>query len=101
MFRALFTHIALADPGIRPNSHGLPALSLLKSIAGALMTFGLVFSVMAIVIGGAAYGIGAYANNGRLSSMGLKGIGGGIVGAIVVAAAPSLVKFFSDAGGTI
>jgi len=36
-----------ADPGISPNDNGLPGLSVVKSIVGALLTWGLVACVAA------------------------------------------------------
>ena len=50
--------LAAADPGVTSNTTGLPGLAQLRSMVGALLTFGLVACVAALVIAGDRVGAG-------------------------------------------
>jgi hypothetical protein len=47
--------VDLQDPGITPNTNGLPGLPALRQMVGALLTFSLVICVAAFVISAAAW----------------------------------------------
>lgn len=42
--------VKIADPGISPNEEGLPGLPVVRSIVGALLTWGLVACVAGLVV---------------------------------------------------
>ena len=42
--------LVLADIDITPNSTGLPGIDALRTIVGAVMTVGLILSVLALVV---------------------------------------------------
>ena len=42
--------LPMADPGISPNEDGLPGLPVVRSIVGALLTWGLVACVAGLVV---------------------------------------------------
>ena len=43
------------NPGVKPNSDGLPGLSVLEKMVGALLTWGLLACVAGLVIGSVVY----------------------------------------------
>lgn len=97
----IWTQIALADPGIKPNATGLPGLGLFKEIAGALLTYGIYAAVAGIALGATAYILGGVFTNSRASDLGMKTMGGSLLGALLIGGANELVKFFSNAGGKL
>ena len=42
--------VSFADPGITPNSDGLPGLAVVKTMVGALLTWDLVACVAGLVL---------------------------------------------------
>ncbi|NCD17818.1 MAG: hypothetical protein EOL91_11025, partial [Actinobacteria bacterium] len=58
------------DPGIIANGSGLPGLAQLRQIVGALLTFGLVACVAALVIAAVVWGFGSNSGNPHLAGRG-------------------------------
>ena len=83
------------DPGVTPNSTGLPGLSALRQIVGALQTFGLVLCVAAFVIAAAAWAMGSFGNNSHYAGRGKLGCLISAGAAILIASANPIIKFFS------
>jgi hypothetical protein len=90
-----------ADPGITPNSTGIPGLSTLQSIAGGLLTAGLIACVAGIVIAAICWALGSHNGNSRLAMSGRSGVLVGLAAALVVGGADALVTFFSNTGATL
>jgi len=55
------------DPGITPNKTGLPGLGTSSQIVGALITYGLIACVAAIVVSAIVWAISHHNGNGRYS----------------------------------
>lgn len=89
------------DPGINPNSSGIPGLSMLQSIAGGLLTAGLIACVAGIVIAAMCWALGSHNGNSRLAMSGRSGVLVGLAAALIVGGADALVTFFSNAGATL
>lgn len=89
------------DPGINPNSSGIPGLSMLQSIAGGLLTAGLIACVAGIVIAAMCWALGSHNGNSRLAMSGRSGVLVGLAAALIVGGADALVTFFSNAGSTL
>ena len=83
------------DPGVTPNSDGLPGLPALRQLAGAVMTFSLVLCVVAFVISAAAWALGSFNSNAHYAGKGKVGvlIAGGA--AILIGSANAIIRFFS------
>ena len=83
------------DPGVTPNSDGLPGLPELRKIAGAVMTGSLVLCVVAFVISATAWAMGSFNSNAHYAGKGKVGvlIAGGA--AILIGSANPIIKFFS------
>ena len=90
-----------ADPGIVPNSDGLPGLAVVQSIVGALLTWGLVACVaglaISVIIWAISHQQGTYSN----ASSGKTGVLVAAGGAILIGGANAIIGFFSGLGSGI
>ncbi len=89
------------DPGVTPNTSGLPGLEQLKQIVGALLTFGLVGCVAALVGSAVVWGFGSNSGNPHLAGRGKSGVMVAAGAALLIGAANAIVTFFADAGTTL
>lgn len=88
-------------PPISPNATGLPGISELANIVGALLTVGLIAAVAALVLSAAVWGVAHHTGNVHVVSRAK----GGVVVACLVAAltggAYALITFFAHAGSSL
>jgi hypothetical protein len=91
----------LADIDITPNDSGLPGISQLKDIVGAVMTVGLVLSVLALIASAIVWGLGANSSNPHLASRGKMGVLVSCGAAIICGASVTLVNFFWNVGQSV
>jgi hypothetical protein len=89
------------DPGITPNHTGLPGLGTSSSIVGALVSYGLIACVAAIIISAVVWAISHHNGNGRYSDGGKTGVLVSCGGALLIGGADLLVTFFSGAGAAL
>ena len=59
---------------ITPNDNGLPGITQLRTIVGAVMTIGLILPVLALIIPAIVWGFGANSSNPHLASRGKVGV---------------------------
>ena len=83
---------------IDPNSSGLPGIEQLRTIVGAVMTVGLILSVLALIVSAIVWGFGANSSNPHLSGRGKLGVLISCGAAVICGAAVPLVNFFWDVG---
>ncbi|MDX6239409.1 MAG: hypothetical protein QOG10_4224 [Kribbellaceae bacterium] len=95
MSRIVYSWVLAQDPGVTPNTNGLPGLPALRQLAGALVTFSLVICVAAFVISAAAWALGSFNSNAHYAGKGKTGvlIAGGA--AILIGSANAIIRFFS------
>jgi len=86
---------------ISPNDSGLPGLPQLKTIVGAVMTFGLALSVLALLIAAVVWGFGANSANPHLASRGKLGVLIAIGAALICGASVALVNFAWGVGQSV
>ena len=86
---------------ITPNGTGLPGIEQLRIIVGAVMTVGLVLSVLALLISAIVWGFGANSSNPHLASRGKLGVLASCGAAIVCGAAVTLINFFWNVGQAV
>jgi hypothetical protein len=118
---AAFDALAVEDPGndvhlsigrnhrsreravvdIDPNGTGLPGIDQLSIIVGAVMTLGLILSVLALIISAIVWGLGANSSNPHLASRGKLGVLASCGAAILCGAAVTLVNFFWNVGQAV
>ena len=85
---------------IDPNSSGLPGIEQLR-IIGAVMTVGLILSVLALIISAIVWGFGANSSNPHLASRGKVGVLVSCGAAIICGAAVTLINFFWGVGQAV
>jgi hypothetical protein len=98
LLHAAARSFVLADAGVTPNTDGLPGLNLLKKLAGALLTFGVVLCVIGLVISAITWAIGSNSANPHLAGRGKTGVLVALGAAILIGGANFLVNFFWNAG---
>jgi len=86
---------------IDPNSSGLPGIEQLRIIVGAVMTVGLILSVLALIVSAIVWGFGANSSNPHLASRGKVGVLVSCGAAIICGAAVTLINFFWGVGQAV
>lgn len=89
------------DINIGPNSNGLPGIGQLKSIVGATMTVGLILAVLALIVSGIVWALGANSSNPHMAGRGKFGVLIGLGAAIITGASVALVNFFWNVGQSV
>jgi len=89
------------DPGITPNQDGLPGLAVLRSIVGALLTWGLVACVAGLVISVIVWAVAHHQGNYSNASGGKTGVLVAAGGALLIGGANAIITFFSGLGAGI
>ena len=59
---------------IDPNGSGLPGIDQLRTIVGAVMTVGLILSVLALIVSAIVWGFGSNSSNPHLAGRGKIGV---------------------------
>jgi ABC-type sulfate transport system permease component len=86
------------DIDISPNDSGLPGISQLRTIVGAVMTIGLILSVLALIISAIVWGFGSNSSNPHLAGRGKIGVLVSCGAAVICGAAVTLINFFWNVG---
>jgi hypothetical protein len=89
------------DPGVRPNTDGLPGLDQLLRLVGATLTFGLVACVAAVAVSAATWALGANSGNPHLAGRGKTGVVVSAGAALLIGAANALIAFFAAVGARV
>lgn len=86
---------------IPPNSDGLPGISQLSTIVGAVMTVGLILSALALIIAAIVWAVGSNSSNPHLASRGKVGVLVSCGAAILCGASVTLINFFWNVGQAV
>jgi len=89
------------DIDISPNDSGLPGIAQLKTIVGAIMTVGLILSVLALIISAIIWGFGSNSSNPHMASRGKLGVIVSCAAAVICGASVTLINFFWHIGQTV
>jgi hypothetical protein len=92
---------ATASVNITPNTSGLPGISELQDIVGALLTIGLIAALAGLAISAIVWAIGNHSANPVLAGRGKTGVLVSFVSAGLVGGAVVLINFFASAGGQL
>jgi hypothetical protein len=76
-------------------------LPQLKEIVSAMLTFGLVACVAALVASAVVWGFASNSGNAHLAGRGKTGVVVAAGAALLIGAANAIVTFFSNAGATL
>lgn len=90
-----------ANIDISPNDSGLPGISALRTVVGAVMTIGLILSVLALIVSAVVWGFGSNSSNPHLASRGKVGVLISCGAAIITGASVTLISFFWNVGQTV
>ena len=99
--RVVAWSVHLGDPGISPNEDGLPGLPVVRSIVGALLTWGLVACVAGLVVSVIVLAVAHHGGNYQYASGGKSGVIVSAGGALLIGAANAIVAFFSGLGAGV
>jgi len=86
---------------VNPNDNGLPGIAALRTIVGAVMTVGLILSVLALIVSAVVWGFGSNSSNPHLASRGKTGVLVSCGAAVICGAAVTLVNFFWHVGQSV
>lgn len=86
------------DIDITPNDSGLPGVAQLRTIVGAVMTVGLILSVLALIISAIVWGFGSNSSNPHLAGRGKLGVLISCGAAVICGASVTLINFFWNVG---
>lgn len=86
------------DITIDPNTNGLPGIYQLRTIVGAVMTIGLILSVLTLIVSAIVWGFGANSSNPHLASRGKIGVLVSCGAAVICGASVTLINFFWNVG---
>ena len=86
---------------IDPNSSGLPGLEQLRIIVGAVMTVGLILSVLALIVSAIIWAYGSNSSNPHLAGRGKIGVLISCGAAVVCGASVTLINFFWGVGQAV
>ena len=78
---------------ITPSDNGLPGISQLHTIVGAVMTIGLIVSVLDLIISAIMWGFGANSSNPHLAGRGKVGVLVSCRASIICGTAVTLINF--------
>lgn len=90
--------VAVAQVSISPNDSGLPGIASLRTIVGAVMTIGLVLSVLALIVSAVVWGFGSNSSNPHLAGRGKTGVLVACAAAVITGASVTLTNFFWNVG---
>ncbi|MGV8966595.1 MAG: DUF6112 family protein [Cellulomonas sp.] len=93
--------VPMADPGVSPNQDGLPGLAVVKSIVGALLTWGLIACVAGLVVSVIIWALAHQQGSYQHASTGKTGVLVAAGGALLIGGANAIVGFFSGMGAGI
>lgn len=95
------TAVLPANIDISPNDSGLPGIAALRTVVGAVMTIGLILSVLALIVSAVVWGFGSNSSNPHLASRGKVGVLISCGAAIITGASVTLINFFWNVGQTV
>lgn len=86
---------------ISPNTTGLPGISALQNIVGALLTIGLIACLAGLVMAAIVWAVGHHSANPSLAGRGKAGVLVAVAASILVGGANVLVDFFVHTGSML
>ncbi len=91
----------LAQVRSNPDVSQLPGGKVLQNLTDGVSGWALVLCLVALVISAAAWALGSNSQNYQYTAAGKKGVIISGLAALLIGAAPAIINFFFNAGGTI
>ncbi|HXQ58510.1 MAG TPA: DUF6112 family protein [Acidimicrobiales bacterium] len=88
----------LSDVTMTPDPGNLPGGAVLQHLTDGLAGWALIGALVALLIGAAAWALGAHAQNYQQSFTGRKTVLVAGLAALLIGAAPAIINFFFHAG---
>lgn len=86
---------------MQPQLSGLPGGSVLQSLTNGIGAWSLAAALVGLVIGAAAWALGAHSQNYQQSYVGKRTVLVSGLAALLIGAAPGIVNFFFMTGGKV
>ena len=84
-----------------PDITQLPGGQVLQNLTNGIMGWVLVLCLVALVISAAVWALGSNSQNYQYATAGRRGVLVSALAALLVGAAPAIINFFFDAGGSV
>ena len=91
----------LGGVNVTPNTTGLPGISELQNIVGALLTLGLIAALAGLALSSIVWAVGNHSSNPVLAGRGKTGVLVAFVAAALIVGAVVLINFFAGAGAQL
>jgi len=91
-------HLAVSGVTLSPDTSNLPGGDVLQNLTNGIGGWALVFALVGLVIGAAAWALGAHAQNYHQAFNGRRTVLVSGLAALLIGAAPAIVNFFFHAG---
>jgi MFS family permease len=90
--------VVMANVTLSPDPAQLPGGATLQQLANGIGGWALILSLVGLVIGAAAWALGAHSQNYHQSFAGRRAVLVAGLAALLIGAAPTLINFFFGAG---
>ena len=91
----------LAQVRSNPDVSQLPGGQVLQNLTNGIAGWALVLCLVALVISAAAWALGSNSQNYQYTVAGKKGVIVSGLAALLIGAAPAIINFFFNAGGSV
>lgn len=91
----------LANVTLTPDPNALPGGSTLQQLVNGIGAWALIFALVGLLIGAAAWALGSHSQNYHQSMVGRRAVLVSGLAALLIGAAPALVNFFFHAGTSV
>jgi hypothetical protein len=98
LFSSLAASGPPSTPGLSPDLSQLPGGGTLQQLANGLGAWALVAALVGLVVGAAAWALGAHSQNYQQSFVGRRAVLVSGLAALLIGAAPRIISFFFAAG---
>ena len=100
---SVLTNLVIAASGIggKPDPNGLPGSSALQQLVNGLAFWGLLAALAGLIISSAVWALSSHSGNYHHATMGRRGTIISAAAAFLVGAAPAIITFFENLGGTV
>jgi hypothetical protein len=86
---------------VTPNTTGLPGITELQTIVGALLTIGLIGALAGLALSALVWAVGNHSANPVLAGRGKTGVLVAFAAAALCGGAVTLINFFAGAGAKL
>jgi len=93
--------LAASTISLDPSASSLPGSSVIQSLVNGIGWWGLVASLVGLVVGAATWALGAHTNNYQHASSGRRAVLVSGAAALVIGAAPQVLSFLFNAGQSV